>query len=121
MIDRVQRLLYQLCDKDPSEFWDYTQAETNQMIDVKIKDREQRDKRDSLFIADLKATLYNAPLGPYMKEGEKFPYRVKDFLPKALKPKVEISEAEKTRNWIKAGDAMMKVVHDHEKETGVKV
>jgi hypothetical protein len=38
-----------------------------------------------------------------------------------LRPKKEeITEAEKTKRWIEAGEAMMKVVEEHERETGVK-
>jgi|GEM_PF-2996636 len=92
------------------------------MIEEKIKAHDQKNKNYSMLFADLKATLYNASLGPHMKKGTKFPYKYKDFLPKNFKhDKEEISEAEKTRRWMAAGDAMMKVVEEHERETGVKV
>lgn len=92
------------------------------MIEVKIKDRELKDKYEIVRRADLKTALFNAAIGPHMKPGSKFPYKIKSFLPKYLKlEKEEISEAEKTKRWIEAGDAMMEVVREHERETGVKV
>lgn len=116
-------MLYQLCDKDPSEFWYYTPAETAQMIDVKIKDRELRDKNDLVRRADLKCAMMNAAIGPYLKKREKFPYRIEDFLPKDIlqKKPVVVTEAEKSKRWAAAGAAMMKVVREHERETGVRV
>lgn len=114
-------MLYQLCNKDPSEFWYYTPAETAQMIDVKIKDRELRDKNDLVRRADLKCGMTNAAVGPYLKKGEKFPYRIEEFLPKDMLPKRQVvSEAEKSKRWAAAGAAMMKVVREHERETGVR-
>ncbi len=114
-------MLYQLCDKDPSEFWYFTPAETAQMIDVRIKDRELQDKIELVRIADIKCWMMNANIGPYLKKGEKLPYRIEDFLPKDMRPKKPVvSEAEKSKRWAAAGAAMMKVVREHEKETGVR-
>ena len=114
-------MLYQLCDKDPKDFWDYTSAETAQMIDVKIKDRELTDKIELVRRADLKCGMMNAAVGPYLKKGEKFPYKIDGFLPKGMLPKKPIvTEAEKSKRWAAAGAAMMKVVREHERETGVK-
>lgn len=115
-------MLYILCDKSPAEFWDYTQAETAWMIEKKIKGRELQDKIELIKFADIKCTIMNASVLPYLKKGDKFPYKLDDFLPKDMRTKPPVtSEYEKTKRWLEAGKAMMKVVEEHEKETGVKV
>lgn len=91
------------------------------MIDVKIKDRELQDKMEQVKHADLKCGMMNAAVGPYLKRGEKFPYKIEDFLPKDLHSKKPVvTEVEKSKSWAAAGAAMMKVVREHERETGVK-
>jgi len=84
------------------------------MIDVKIKDRELQDKIELVGRADLKCGMMNAAIGPYLKKGEKFPYRIEGFLPKDMRPeKPIVSEAEKSKRWLAAGHAMMKVVKEN--------
>jgi hypothetical protein len=91
------------------------------MIEKKLKNIEQQDKITAVRHADIKAAVYNAPLGPMMKKGMKFPYTPYDFLPKDMRPKrQDVSEKGKNANWLAAGQAMMQVVKEHEHETGVK-
>jgi len=87
------------------------------MIDVKIKDRELQDKREAVVMAGLKCVIQNAPYGPHLKKGDRYPYKLTDFLPKDLIPKREISEEEKTKSWMAAGNAMMIAV-DENRGTG---
>lgn len=92
------------------------------MLEVKIQDHEQHIKDEVLIHADTKCWMLNAAAGPYLKKGERFPYKTEEFLPKDMRPKNPVvTEAEKSKRWAAAGAAMMKVVREHERETGERV
>ena len=118
MIDTIQRIFYRACKKTPIEFWDFTQAETTQMIEEAEKELQDKNKYDMIMRADLKTAIMNAAASPYLKKGDRFPYKIDNFLPKEFRvPKTEITEAEKSARWAAAGKEMMKVVEQHKKET----
>ncbi len=87
------------------------------MIDVKIKDKEIENKSDIIKRASLEVSVMNAPYGPYLKRGDKYPYKLRNFLPKELFQKKEVTEDEKTKNWLAAGNEMMEVVEQHKRDT----
>lgn len=116
MIDRTQRILYELCDIKPSESWDYTDAEITQMIDVKIKARDQLLEIDKVKHAGIICAILNSAYGPYLKKGDKYPYKTDDFLKNEAKKSLKVSESEKSKRWSAAGREMMDVVRQHENE-----
>lgn len=115
MIERTQEMFYELCDKTPAESWDYTQAEILQMVNVKIKIRDREFKNDQIKHADLINAIYNAPYGPYLKKGDRYPYKIQNFLPKGTIKREEISQKERSRRLLEAGNAMMEAVEQYER------
>lgn len=78
-----------------------------------IEEGTEKRKDELIWRTDLKVTVLNSAYGPYLKKGDMYPYRLKDFLDKALLPKNErkrISKSEQAKNWSAAGHAMMKEI-----------
>lgn len=108
-------MLYILCDKSPAESWDYTPAEIDLMIEMRNFAREQQAKIDQIKHTDLVVSMLNSAYGPYLKEGQRYPFKLEKFLPKGLIKKEEVSEKEKSKRWSSAGKEMMAVVREHER------
>lgn len=88
------------------------------MIEEAEKELQDKNKYDMIMRADLKTAIMNAAASPYLKKGDRFPYKIDNFLPKEFRaPKTEITEAEKSARWAAAGKEMMKVVEQHKNET----
>lgn len=66
-----------MCDKSPSEFWDYTPAETTLMIEEKSQKRKEEIEFELSLNARLCAIIYNAN-GAKKEGGGSF--RMEDFL-----------------------------------------
>lgn len=106
-------MLFKICGISPHDFWDYTLAETMQMLEVG-SEKLQDDLDFQIHLhADLVVSILNSPFGPYLN-GKKYPFKLDDYIRPAKKP--EVSEHEKSQRWKAAGDAMMKIVNQHEQD-----
>lgn len=65
---------------------------------------------------NLITSILNSPYGPYLKKGEKYPYKLDDPKKKKSLKNEEISEAEKSKRWLAAGNACMDVVEQHKND-----
>ncbi len=82
----------------------------------------EKFKTEMQLHTDLKCAILNAQ---WTHRKDKRLWTWGDFLPKEMLPpkpkKRETTEAERSKRWAAAGAAMMKVVREHERETGVRV
>ena len=88
------------------------------MIEVKIQDREAQDKIEYIRRADLKSTIMNTSLGPYLKKGEKFPYTLYNFIDKEYiphPPKHEYTPEEQAKRVSEAGRALAQKCEQHKR------
>lgn len=115
MIEKYQELLIRFTDRTLHEFWDMTEAETAFYIRVgKQKLQDEIDFQVRLH-ADTVVSIMNAPMGPYLKKGQKYPYKLNEYLSNEPKKKNDVSAHDWARQLVAAGDAMMDVVEQHEK------
>lgn len=81
----MQVQLFRFCGKDPIEFWEYTPAETELMVQTASEKYSQEYEFNSAVQARLCAIVLNA--NGVTKKGKK-PFEVNDFMPaKKSKPK----------------------------------
>lgn len=78
MITNTQKTLYKLCGVTPIEFWTYTPAETNIMIEAAVENRTEESDFNLALNARLCAVILNA--NGVQKKNKK-PFEMKDFLP----------------------------------------
>ena len=93
-----------------------TQAETIFYIQVGIEKLNEEIDFQVLLHKDLAISIMNSPYGPYLKKGEKYPYKLENFKNKKSLKNEEISEAEKSKRWLAAGNACMEVVEQHKND-----
>jgi len=107
--------LIRFTNRTLQEFWDLTETETAFYIKVgKQKLQDEIDFQIRLH-ADTVVSIMNAPMGPYLKKGQKYPYKLNDYLSNEPKKKKDVSAHDWAKQLVTAGDAMMDVVEQHEK------
>jgi len=110
--------MLKFCDEKPAATLKMSLGE----IHLCLEEGFEKFKCEMQLHADLKCAILNAP---WTHKRDKKVWVLEDFLPKKMLPpktkKREVTEAEKSKRWAAAGAAMMKVVREHEKETGVRV
>ena len=74
--------MYKLCGVNPLDFWRYTPAETNIMIEAAVEKRKEESDLNLALNARLCAIIYNA--NGVQKQNKK-PFEMKDFLPEDKK------------------------------------
>jgi hypothetical protein len=79
--------MFQLCDVNPIDFWDYLPRETFDMIDWS----EDKRKKEDIKRADLIAHIRNAP--HFTKKDNK-PWVYTEFLPQEMDPGMSPEEFE---------------------------
>ena len=110
--------MYKLCGEKPASTLKMSLGEIALCLDCGY----ENFKTDVQLHVDLKCAILNAS---WTHRKDKRLWTWGDFLSKEMLPpkpkKREITESEKSKRWAAAGAAMMKVVREHEAETGVKV
>ncbi len=93
-----------------------TEAET--AFYIKIGRQKLQDEIDFQvqLHTDLIVSIMNSPYGPYLKKGEKYPFKLGDYLPAKPGTKKEISEECKAKTWASAGKTMMRTWNQHNNE-----
>lgn len=93
--------MFRFCNISPNEFWDYTEAETEQMLEVGYLKFEFEQENEAWKLANILAAVLNAP--HYKQRSEK-PYTVEQFVPaeylKGSKKRNKKSVVEGAKAWV---------------------